>query len=345
MLAGLATPALARPWHSSAKPLKPILKPKVLRPGDTLALVTPASGVDKPEDLDDARKNLESAGFTVKVGAHAADTWGYLGGTDQHRADDLNAAFADPEVNGIIAYQGGYGCGRFVDLLDYQSFRDHPKVVIGFSDITGLVLALYARSGVVTFYGPMAGSSFSGYEGENFRKVVKEADPAGLLTPPEQPTGNPPNPSGATLKPGVATGRLVGGNLSLVASLVGSPYLPNLANHILFIEDVGEDPYRVDRMLNTLRISNSMKGVRGVVFGDFRRRGPAPEKPEEDPSKTFTMLQVFQNFADQMGIPAYCGAWFGHIRDKYTLPIGVNATMDAEKQTLTLLESAVLPNS
>lgn len=341
LLAGLAAPAYAGAWHSSTKPLKPILKPKALRLGDTLAMVTPASGVDKPADLDEARKNLESAGFTVKVGAHAADTWGYLGGTDQHRADDLNAAFADPEVNGIIAFQGGYGCGRCVDLLDYQSFRDHPKVVIGFSDITGLLLALYAKAGVVTFYGPMAGSSFHGYEGENFRKVVREADPAGLLIPPDQPTGNPPNPGAATLKPGKATGKLVGGNLSLVASLVGSPYLPDLDDHLLFIEDVGEDPYRVDRMLNTLRISNSMQRVRGMVFGDFRPRGKQPDQTQQDSSKGFTMVQVFQNFADQMGIPAYCGAWFGHIRDKYTLPIGVQATMDADKQALTLLEPAV----
>jgi muramoyltetrapeptide carboxypeptidase len=246
--------------------VRPILKPKALRLGDTLALVTPASGVSEQKELDDARKNLEVLGFQVKIGAHAADSWGDFGGTDQHRADDLNAAFADPEVNGIIAYTGGYGCGRIVDLLNYDSFRENPKVVIGYSDITGLDLALYARSGVVTFYGPVASSGFKGFEEENFQKVLKEPEPAGLLTPPSVPLGNPPNPAAATLHPGTVTGRLVGGNLSLIASLIGSPYLPDLSGHILFVEDIGEEPYRVDRMLNSLRISKSIKGVRGIVL-------------------------------------------------------------------------------
>ena len=320
---------------------KPMLKPKALRDGDTIALVAPASALQTQEDLDKARRNIEALGFKVKAGAHALDHWGYLAGTDDNRAADLNAAFKDPDVDGIICLQGGYGAARLLDRLDYDAIRDHPKVLMGYSDVTALLFALYARSRIVTFHGPIALSTFGDFDIQNITKVIRTAEPLGKLAVPASPQGHAPDPVPTTLHGGKATGYLAGGNLSLVASLVGSPYFPNLHKHILFLEDIGEDPYRIDRMLNTLYISGAIKGVKGIVFGDFSAREEKPLKPAADPTRDFTMLQVLQNFAHQTKIPAYCGAWFGHIRDKNTIPLGVKAEIDADAQTLTILDSGV----
>jgi len=320
-----------------------VRKPKMLRDGDTVAIIAPSSAIHKQEDLDKARHNVESLGFKAKPGAHALDYWGYLAGADENRAADVNSAFADPEVKGIICLQGGYGAARFLDLLDYDAIRRNPKVLVGYSDITALLLSLYARAGVVTFHGPIALSTFDEFDVQNLTKAIKSAAPIGQLSVPVMPTGSAPQPASTTLFPGKASGRLVGGNLSLVASLIGSPYLPRLDGHLLFLEDIGEDPYRIDRMLNSLRISGAIRGVRGLVFGDFSPRGDHPTTPTqpEDAARDFTMLQVMQNFANQIRVPAYCGAWFGHIREKNTLPLGIQANLDADTRTVDIVESAV----
>lgn len=325
--------------------MKPVLKPKALRQGDLVTLVAPASSMKSTEEIDLARRNVEALGLMAKVGDHALDYWGYFAGTDQHRADDLNAAFEDPEVRGVICLRGGYGAGRILDLLHYDAIEHDPKVLIGYSDITALLLGIYAKTGVVTYHGPVATSTFGAYDVSNIQAVLMKAEAPGLLADPVAPTEAPPQPAAVTLTPGTATGRLVGGNLTLVASLAGSPYLPRFDGHILFLEEIAEEPYRVDRMLNTLRISGAVKGLRGLVFGNMSSRPEGskaePEAPSEDAARDFTMLQVLQNFADQLKVPAYTGAWFGHIREKYTLPLGIQAEMDADARTLTITESAV----
>ena len=326
---------------ASVKTVKSILKPKALRDGDTISIISPSSSVQGPADLEKARRNVESLGFKVKTGAHASDSWGYLAGTDEHRAADINDAFEDSEVSGIICVKGGYGAARLLDRLNYDAIHRNPKVLLGYSDITALILAIYAKAGVVTFHGPVALSTYSAFDLQNITKTIRTAEPAGLLAVPSTPEGHPPQPLAATLSPGKARGRLIGGNLSLVASLVGSPYLPSFAGHILFLEDIGEEPYRIDRMLNTLRISGAMKGVQGLVFGDFSLRATQSAEPATSPEREFTMLHVLQNFADQIRVPAFCGAWIGHIKDKDTLPVGVQAELDAEARTLTIVESAV----
>ena len=324
-----------------AKKAKPILKPKMLKPGDTVALIAPASAAEGPDAVAAAQKGLGALGFKVKPAAHILENWGYLGGTDEHRAQDVNDAFADPEVNGIICLQGGYGTGRILERLDYESIRRNPKVILGYSDITGLLLAIYAKSGIVTFHGPMALSTFQGLEGDVFHRVLLQSSAAGVLGSPPTPLGNPPMPAAATLMPGSAKGKLVGGNLSLVSSIAGSPFLPSFSGHLVFLEDIGEEPYRIDRMLNTIWISGAMKGAKGLIFGDFHARPEQPFSTPTDASRAFTMQQVLQNFANQVGVPTYCGGWFGHIRDKYTLPIGIEAAMDADKQTIEITDAAV----
>jgi muramoyltetrapeptide carboxypeptidase len=334
-----ATPFLAL---AKASYSHPTLKPKALKKGDTIAIVAPSSAAGKAEDVAQAQAAVEAIGFKVKLGAHVDDYWGYLAGTDEHRAADLNQAFQDPEVDGIFCFQGGYGAGRILDLLDYHAIRRNPKVIIGYSDITALLVGIYARANVVTFHGPIAWSDYKGFEYDNMVRVLEQASPVGALGEPTAPSGNTPFPSGATLHPGTAAGKLVGGNLTLLSSLAGSPYLPSFDGHLLFVEDIGEEPYRIDRMLNTLRLCGATKGVKGLIFGDFHAREKKPFDEPTDPARSFDMGQVLQNFTDQMGVPAFSGSWFGHIRDKYTLPLGVHAEMDADNRKLSLLESAVL---
>jgi muramoyltetrapeptide carboxypeptidase len=317
------------------------VKPKALKRGDTIAIVAPASSATNPEEIVQARANVESIGFKVKMGTHLSDSWGYFAGTDANRASDVNQAFRDPEVSGIFCYTGGYGAGRILDLLDYHTIRQNPKVVIGYSDITALLNAIYARTQLVTFHGPIALSDYKGFEYDNMVRILEDPTPAGKLGEPTIPSGSVPFPAGVTIRSGTARGKLVGGNLTLLSSLAGSPYLPNFKDHLLFIEDIGEEPYRVDRMLNTLRLCGATKGVNGLIFGDFHAREKQPFEKPEDPARSFDMGQVLQNFADQIGVPAYNGAWFGHIRDKYTLPLGIHAEMDATSRTLTILEAAV----
>lgn len=320
--------------------MKPLVKPKALCDGDVVALVAPSSSLATQEEFEQAQRNVEKLGLKVKQSAHALDYWGYLAGTDENRAADLNAAFADPEVKGIICLRGGYGAGRIVDRLDYGLIRRNPKVLVGYSDITALLLALYAKAGVVSFHGPVAISTFGDFDVRNLTKAIKSTGPLGLLSEPAGPTDDPPKPDGATLRAGVGSGPLVGGNLSVLVSLLGSPYVPSFEGHLLFLEDVEEDPYRIDRMLNSLRLAGLMKGVQGIVFGDFSPRPAKPDAIPPDPARDFTMQQVLQNFVDQVRIPAYCGAWFGHIRQKLTVPVGVQAEMDADGRTLTVTESA-----
>ena len=330
------------PSVAKVRSSKPIVKPKILREGDTIAIIAPSSSVEGAPDLDKARHNIEALGFKTKPGVHVLDYWGYLAGTDEHRAEDLNSAFSDPDVNGIICLQGGYGAGRILDRLDYDAIRRNPKVIMGYSDITALLLGIYAKAGVVTFHGPIALSTFSAFDIQNITKMLRSTEPAGLLAAPLTPAGNFPQPLSATLFPGKATGRLIGGNLSLVSSLVGSPYLPSLEGHILFLEDIGEDPYRIDRMLNTLRLSGATKDVRGLMFGDFSQRAGHVDVAPANPGRQFSMLQVLQNFANQIKVPAFCGAWVGHIRDKDTLPVGVEAELNADARTISILEPAVV---
>jgi muramoyltetrapeptide carboxypeptidase len=316
-----------------------LTKPHPLQKGDLIEIVMSASVVEKPKELEDAQKTVEGLGYRVKVGKRGSNVWGYFAGRDEERAEDLNEAFADPEVKCIMDYQGGYGAGRILDHLDYGQIRPNPKILVGYSDVTALLLAIYAKTGMVTFHGPLATSTFNDFSRTNFQKVVGESKPAGLL--PNPPGEKTPYPPGKTLKPGKAKGRLVGGNLSVICSILGSPFLPSFAGHLLFLEDIGEEPYRVDRMLNSLWISGAAKHVAGIIFGDFHARADRPFKTAPNPTQDFTMLQVLQNFADQGNVPCFCGAWIGHMENKWTLPIGVEAEMDADARTLTILEPAV----
>lgn len=322
-----------------------VIAPPKLKPGDTVAIVSPAGAATSAADLEATRAALET-----KLGVHAvlapnsAAQWGYLAGSDEGRADDFNWAVNNSDVDAIITLRGGYGTMRMIPHIDYDAFRRNPKIVTGYSDITGLLNALTARSGVITFHGPIAESKYTGFEREWFDKAVTVAQPLGKLGTPATISGRVVEPAPRTIQAGKATGRLVGGNLSLIAACAGTPYLPSFKHAILVLEDTNEDPYRVDRMLTTLHLHGMVGQLAGIVFGDFRPPKPQPVDPAAPPpdkKREFSMDQVIDNLCQWVKCPIFTGLYAGHISDKLTLPIGAMAAMDADLKELVVTESAV----
>jgi muramoyltetrapeptide carboxypeptidase len=326
-LAALATqvPAFAR---DSQFPT-PILKPPRLRVGDTVGLVNPASFLD-PEDVDIAKKELAQLGLNVKLAAHVRDRYGYLGGRDADRAADINGMFADSSVRALIAMRGGWGSSRILQMLDYDLIRRQPKIIMGYSDITALVLAIYARSGVVTFHGPVGTSDWNRFTVEWVRRILFSGEAVTLRNP-----WYDLNYRVETLTAGRARGRLVGGNLSVLAGMVGSPYLPEWQGTILFVEEIGEEVYRIDRMLTQLKLAGILDRISGFIFGQCKDCNP------EEPDKSLSFRQMLSEHIKPLRIPAWYGSMIGHMKDKFTVPVGVPVEIDALRGTVKLLEPAV----
>lgn len=316
-----------------------ILKPKALKPGDTIGIIAPASNAEKPADLEEAKTTLEALGFKTVFGRHAADKFGYLAGTDKDRADDVNDMFHRKDVDGIIALRGGWGCLRMIPYLNYAMIRRHPKVLMGYSDITTILNAVYLRSGIVTFHGPVALSTYNEYTNEYLKKAVFTPKPVGRIEQPPAGSGEKDETAIVSLGKGRGTGPLVGGNLSLIVTMLGTPYEIDLRGKVLFLEEVGEEPYRVDRMLTHLWLTGRLQKLAGLVIGKFTKCEPKKIDPEYPTS--FTVDEIFQQRIAPLGIPAIAGVMIGHIKNKLTMPIGARATVDAENKTLTIIDAAV----
>jgi len=304
-----------------------LLKPHRLQRGDTVGLISPGFSLPDPGQYDEIAGTIEELGFSVKSGAHARRRYGYLAGTDEERASDLNDAFSDSEVDAIIPFRGGWGSNRILDLIDFETIARNPKPLIGFSDITSLLLAIYSRTGLVTFHGPVGKSEWTDFTLQHFRKILMDGDTPEL--------SNPAGESFRTITPGKASGPLIGGNLTVLTSMLGSDYLPEFNGAILFLEDVGEDIYRIDRMLTQLKLSGVLSRISGLVFGKCT-------DCKAGSGESLTLDQVFADHLEPLDIPAFRGSMIGHIDDVFTLPIGIPAEMDAEKGTVTLIESAVM---
>ncbi len=314
-----------------------IIKPTRLAPGDTVGLVLPASAEFEADDIAVAREQLELLGFKVVIGAHAYDRHGYFAGTDRDRADDLNRMFADDRIAGVVCYTGGWGSPRVLPYLDYDLIARKPKVLIGYSDITALLNAIHQRTGLVTFHGPVGSSIFDLYTQENFRRVVMTAEPAGTLAAPEKKPDVLIDRTNRILRlsSGKASGRLAGGNLTMLASTMGTPYEIDTRGAILFLEDIREDIYRIDRMLTQLALGNKFNEMNGLAFGRCTECGASK-------GSAFSLEDVLRDRFGSLGKPALSGLSFGHIEPKLTLPVGVMATLDAGSGTLTLDEAAVV---
>jgi muramoyltetrapeptide carboxypeptidase len=308
------------------------LLPRPLAPGDTVALVSPSSAVSDPLDLQLAREVMEALGLRVVTGAHYAERRGHLAGSDAERAGDLNAAFADPDVAAIVCTRGGSGAARLLPLLDYEAIRGNPKALLGYSDVTALHCAIQARTGLVTFHGPIGTGSWNRFNADQFRRVFFERELMRYENRIEAGDELVPRRNRTrTLVPGQARGRLLGGNLTVLTALAGSPYLPDFDGAILFLEDVSEAPYRVDRMLTTLRLMGVLDRIAGFVFGECTDCEPG------DGYGSLTLAQILDDFIVPLGIPAYTGAMIGHIREQFILPVGGEVELDADAGTLRLL--------
>lgn len=317
---------------------RPLIRPPRLRQGMTVGLVSPASNVPEDEDIAFAMDVVRSLGFAVKPAEHLYQRNQYLAGTDQQRAADLNAMFADREVDAIFCLRGGYGSSRLLPLLDYRLIADRPKVLMGYSDITALHCAISLRSGLVTFHGPIAGDNFTDYSYAQFRQTLVEGRAGQPLAAP--PPFEDPGPGRVekenrltVLHPGTAEGPLLGGNLSLLCHLMGTPWEPDFNGRLLFLEDVHEAPYRVDRMLTQLRLAGALERVAGIVFGKFTEA--------ESHKNSFSMEQVLRERSAGLGVPVLRGLMIGHVEDQAVIPLGVRARLDTDTATLTLLEPAV----
>jgi muramoyltetrapeptide carboxypeptidase len=312
-----------------------VIKPKKLSAGDTVGLVLPASAAFEADEIQFAKEQMEALGFKVVIGNHAFDKWGYFAGRDRDRADDINTMFADESVNGVVCYTGGWGSPRALPYLDYDLIKRKPKVLIGYSDITALLNAVHKRTGLITFHGPVGASTYDPFTLENFRKVVMTAEPAGLLPTPSKKPNELVDRTNRILKltSGKATGPLIGGNLTMIATLMGTPFQPDTTGAILFLEDVHEEPYRIDRMLTTLALGGMFDKCAGIVFGrcsDCGVKGPS-----------FSLEEILRDRFGSLPVPAISGLSFGHIEQKLVLPIGARATLDADAGTLRIEEGAV----
>lgn len=324
---------LAGSGIARAAPRMRQLLPVPLNPGDTVGLVSPSGATDDSLSIQLAREAMEALGLRVKVGVHALSRNGHLAGTDAERAGDLNAMFADREVKGIICVRGGSGAARLLPLLDYERIRRNPKVLLGYSDITALHCALQAKTGLVTFHGPNGSGSWNRFNAEQFRQLFFERQLMEYRN--KQEAGDelvPRRNRTMTINPGKARGALVGGNLAVLSALAGSSYLPAFDGKILFLEDVSEAPYRIDRMMSTLKLMGALDRIAGFVWGECSDCNPGGGYG------SLTIEQILDHYLKPLKIPAYRGAMIGHIREQFILPVGGEVELDADAGTLRMLQ-------
>ncbi|HEV2852220.1 MAG TPA: LD-carboxypeptidase [Thermoanaerobaculia bacterium] len=342
-LAGAAALALAGALPRPLSALAPdgarprTVRPSRLRPGDTVGLVDPASALWEPVNLEIVAESLAALGFKTKRGANLLARRGYFAGTDEQRAADLNALFADPEVRAILCVRGGWGSARLLPLLDWQMILKNPKILLGYSDITALLLSLHARTGLVTFHGPVGTSPWNPFNVGYVKRVLQEGEAVTFenLKEIDEDALTVIENRVQTLHPGRARGRLLGGNLTVLTSLVGSGYLPDWDGCILFLEDVEEAPYRIDRMLTQLRLAGILRKARAVIWGNC-----TDCKPGEG-FGSLTVTDVLQDHLRPLGVPAWQGAMIGHVDRQFTLPIGIEVEVDATAGTIRMLEPGV----
>lgn len=321
----------------TSRPL-PLLKPARLQPDDMVGIIAPASAPPDPKAVDRAMAQVERLGFKPKLGRHVRRRLGYLAGTDRERAADVMTMFSDSKVRGIICLRGGYGTARLLDRLDYDVIRSHPKVFAGYSDITVLHCAMLTRCGLVTFHTPMlneglGSAKFPAYSNQAFLRAVCDAEPPGSIRAGYRRS------TVRILRRGLAEGRLIGGNLSLLVTTIGTPVQPVFKNRILFLEDLSEKPYRMDRMLTHLLNAGLLQQVAGVAVGV----NVDCEDPEARKTREYRQSchDVLMNRVKPLGVPVVAGLPFGHQPLNHALPVGVRARLDALGGDLIVLETAV----
>lgn len=311
---------LTRSENESQLDSLPPVWPEPLKQGSRIGIVAPASRITDPEVFKQIEKNMNDLGLVADFGPSVTSSYGYLSGTDEVRANDLNTYFQNPDIDGIFALRGGWGSSRILPLLDFESIKRHPKFFCGYSDITSLHLAIHAKTGLVTFHGPNSNTDYTPWTREHFIDVAF-ARKSQFRLEPDNGTDS------YTIQGGKAQGRFFGGNLTVLTSLIGTEFMPDLTNSILFLEDIDEDVYRIDRMLSQLSLSGILNSLSGVVFGKCMLC-------DESKPNTLTLRQVLDDYFLPLEIPAFYGTMISHDKDIFTVPVGWPVVLDADTYTI-----------
>ncbi len=304
--------------------------PDALKAGSTIAIASPAS----PTSMYEIRHSLNffrSLGLKVIIGESVKNQRNrhrYLAAPDNERADEFMSYIRNPEIDAIIAARGGYGVLRILDMIDFDDIKKNPKIIIGFSDITALLNAIYQETGLITFHGPVASIDFSYITKQSFRSQFFDEDDEAKSTFNNM----------IVINKGEATGEICGGNLTMINSLLGTKYEIDTKGKILLIEEISEHAYQVDRLLNQLKIAGKLHQASAIVFGKFKNLNV--RKPFF-PNRGYTIMEVINQIVKPLGIPTVIGLPFGHTSDKLTIPIGTGAKLNAGKKSFKLLEKGI----
>ncbi|MEG8946093.1 S66 peptidase family protein [Rosettibacter firmus] len=310
-----------------------IVKPERLRTGDVIGIISPASSPDDLSKIDKGVSYLEKLGYRVEVGKNVGKQRGYLAGTDEERLSDLHEMFKNKNIKAIFTLRGGYGSTRLLNKIDYKIIRNNPKIFVGHSDINALQLAFYTKCELITFSGPMVAVDFQDeidpFTEEFFWRVITSNKKIGKIQ-------NPKGEKFFVLSKGKTQGKILGGNLTLLTSLMGTEYFPQLKGSILVLEDINEEPYRIDRMLNQLKLAKVFEQISGVILGDFINCY------EHDPDKkTLTLNEVILDYFGKMKMPVLYNVRYGHVKEKITFPFGVKCSLNSSNSSIEILDSAV----
>jgi len=328
-LAALPSTLLSASQHTVSTQVTPA----ALRPGSTIGIVCPASGVTE-RDLTSFVGLCTSLGLRVKLGDNVNRRQGYLSASDDRRASEFMRFVEDRSVDAIMCARGGYGVMRILPSLDFRAIRDAGKVIVGFSDITALLIAVEQNAGLVSFHGPVASSTFDSFTSSSFASMLVDGSSGS-----SESIVDPVSPNATTITRGLAQGRLTGGNLSMIVSTLGTRYEIDTTESILFLEEISEEPYRIDRMLTQLWLAGKLQACKGILLGNFRdceAKGSSPLQP------SVSLRQVIDERIASLGVPAVYGMPFGHVKSKLTLPLGIRAELDATSRQLRFLQPAVV---
>jgi len=332
-LASCAVPAKIR--DNDINEIRPVIKPKRLKRGDTVGLIAPGSAFSK-KAYKRTIENLKKLGLKYKNSENLFGQYGFVAGKDEDRIEDLHQMFEDKEVDAIWCVRGGYGTTRLLYDIDYELIKNNPKIIIGYSDITALLQAITKMTGLITFHGPVGSSELTDYNLENIKKVLfSGSENIGITQYTDEEQKN--EYKSYILKKGKMRGELLGGNLSLLSALAGTKFDLDVKDRIVFIEDIGEKPYRIDRMLTQFIQSTNLEQASGILLGVFNDCDVV-----EGTEGSLTLKETLKDRLGNLGVPVYYGFSIGHIKNMCTVPVGIKAEFDMKNKELVLLENAVI---
>lgn len=311
-----------------------LIRPAKLNKGDTVGVISPATSVTSPDDLQKAEEILNFLGLIPKFSKNLLINEGYKTHSVKSRVEDIHSMFQDNDIKGIFCVRGGYGSMGLLKYIDYKIIRDNPKVFVGYSDITALHISLMQKSGLVTLHGPMLLSEYSGNTVDFYKKALFTSEPLGEITNPKSSGVRDSNPI-RVISPGKAQGKITGGNLSLICSLMGTEFEIDTNNKILFLEDVEEEPYRIDRMLTQLKLAGKFDKLKGIIFGKCQDCNQKSAPPIWD----YSLGEVLDFQLKELNIPVMYGFLIGHSGIQYPIPYGTEVKMDTSLESFNILDS------